>query len=320
MHEFEFIASLMAPLAAGDNAALALTDDAALLSVPPGKQLVVSKDAIVEGVHFTGQETPAQIAQKLLRVNLSDLAAMGAVPYGYFLALMLPKSTNEAWLTSFAQGLRADQEAYGLTLLGGDTTHTSGPLCLSATMMGMLPSGQALLRSGAKPGDAIYISGTVGDAAIGLGVAQKASRTDHDLYFLDRYHLPQPRVKLGEALRLLATACMDVSDGLLQDLGHMARHSEVSATIHLAHIPLSAQARTVFASMKDAPARILAGGDDYELLFTAPPAAEAKLSAIAKTSGTQITRIGEITAGSGVRALDAGGAEMNLGAQGYQHF
>ena len=313
MNEFEFIAKLLSPLAQ-DKAALNLADDAAVLDVPSGQQLVITKDAIVQGVHFTGGESPDIIARKLLRVNLSDLAAMGATPYGYFLALMLPESADEAWLISFAAGLATDQKTYGLSLLGGDTTRSPHGLSLSLTALGLLPKGTALLRSGAKMGDDIYVSGTIGDAALGLQVAKKEKPVQKEL--LARYQLPSPRLALGQSLASVATSCIDISDGLVQDLGHICKASHVGTKIEAALVPLSPATR----SLSPAIETVLTGGDDYELLFTAPPSAAGKLAAIAKETGTKITRIGEITKDPDVSVRDKNGAEIILPRTGYRHF
>ena len=311
MDEFSFIARLLSPLAT-EPGAFGLTDDAAALQVPAGHELIVTKDALVQGVHFIGDEPPADIARKALRVNLSDIAAMGAKPYGYMLALMLPKSIDEAWLSAFAAGLKADQaELFGITLIGGDTTSTTGPFSLSVTMFGLVPTGKALRRSGAKPGDAIYVSGTIGDAAIGLIIARDITcnlKAETRAALCERYRLPQPRTALGQQLQGLATACMDISDGLMQDLSHICAASHVGAMIEWDRVPLSpAATESKFAI----PATVLAGGDDYELLFTAP--ANAK-----PLPGT--TRIGTITDGTDVVVLDAQGEEIKLPYKGYKHF
>ena len=322
MNEFGFIRALLAPLAAREKGALALADDAAIVKVPGGQELVITKYAIAEGVHFIGDEPPHLIARKLLRVNLSDLAAMGASPHAYFLALMLPSTVDETWLQSFAEGLRTDQQIYGMSLMGGDTTRTHGALSLSVTALGFVPAGSALLRSGARPGDDIYVSGTIGDAALGLqaarGTLQVAPSERNTL--LERYRLPEPRIKLGVALRSIATACIDISDGLAQDLGHICNASGVHADIHWHSIPLSDAAQSALPFMDKPHDAILAGGDDYELLFTVSPRVAAKLEAIAKVADTRMTRIGRVSEGRGVRVLDAEGKETVLSYKGYQHF
>ncbi len=322
MNEFDVIARYFSPLAAGDNAALGLKDDAALLHPLPGHELVITKDAIVAGVHFTGNEHPGLIARKCLRMNLSDLAAMGAAPYGYFLALMLPQTIDSAWLQSFAQGLRADQECYGITLLGGDTTRTCGPLSMSITALGYVPQGQALKRSGAMVKDDVYITGTLGDAALGLRVAKNELPTSSAMhqYLLDRYQLPEPRVKLGQALRNVATSCIDISDGLVQDLEHICECSKVGATIYMPFIALSDAAQSLLPSIKHSHEVTLTGGDDYELLFTAPQDAAMALQALSAQLGVPVTRIGTIDNGQTVSVMDTANKPISLSRKGYSHF
>lgn len=302
MNEFDFISTLLKPLAG--EGAFALSDDAASIRVPDGHELIITKDALVRGVHFIGTEPASQIARKALRVNLSDCAAMGAKPVSYLLALMLPPDITGEWLGSFVQGLKIDQDHFGVSLLGGDTTRTKGELAISITMLGLAPHGKILRRNGAKAGDDIYVSGTIGDGALGL-------LHKYDTFLLQRYQLPEPRIALGQKLQGIATSCMDISDGLAQDLGHICTASGVGADISWPHIPLSDAARTC----NPEPGIILSGGDDYELLFTAPTAASAQLAAI-----QGITRIGTITGGRDVKILDENGAQILLTRKGYQHF
>lgn len=314
MDEFSFIARLLSPLATHPGA-YSLTDDAASLAVPAGQDLVITKDALVRGVHFVGNEPASLIARKALRTNLSDCAAMGATPVGYLLALMLPPETTETWLAGFADGLRTDQQEFGISLLGGDTTCTHVELAISITLLGQVPAGQALRRNGAIAGDDIYVSGTIGDAALGLSVAQDPNRHEplspHQHFLLSRYHLPQPRIALGQQIRMLASACMDISDGLMQDLDHICAASGVGATLEWERIPLSDAARECNPS----PELILAGGDDYELLFTAPASASAVIAGI-----TGITRIGSICGTDTIRVLGDTGSELLLAHKGYRHF
>lgn len=322
MNEFEVIKHYFAPLAKGEYGALSLTDDAAVLSVPEGLELIVTKDAICEGVHFIGNEEPSLIARKLLRVNLSDLTAMGATPYGYFLALMLHDAADEAWLASFSGGLKNDQERFGIRLMGGDTTRSHSTLSLSLTAFGTAPRGQALKRVGAKAGDGVYVTGTIGDAALGLQIAQGHLRAEKEAvdYLLGRYQLPVPRVELGQMLRGIATACIDISDGLIQDLGHVAECSGIAAAVVWEKIPLSGAARGCLAQFDSAYEIIAAGGDDYELLFTAPQNAHESLQSIAREAKVAITQIGEIKEGSGVKLVDKQGKDILLGKSGYDHF
>jgi thiamine-monophosphate kinase len=318
MNEFTIIEKYFVPLASGKGS-LNLKDDAALIQTPLGHELVITKDALVQGVHFIGNEEPSEIARKGLRVNLSDLAAMGAEPFGYFLALMTPSSVDENWFRSFTAGLKVDQELYGITLLGGDTTRIPGPLSFSITALGFVPAGQALKRGGANPGDNIYVSGTIGDSALGLKIAQNEWQHS-DSFLLQRYNLPEPRVELGMALKHIATACMDISDGLMQDLRHICNCSGTGAVIQKDLIPLSKQAKTLLSQMHNADEIILAGGDDYELLFTASPFVSEALEAIAHKTNVPITSIGKITENKDIELLNNEGSRIHLSKWGYDHF
>jgi thiamine-monophosphate kinase len=321
LDEFARIARFFAPLAA--PGALGLLDDVALIPGPPGEEYVLKTDAIVEGVHYLPDDPPGQVAQKLLRVNLSDLAAKGATPVGYLLMTALPKSRGEDWLAQFAAGLAADQATYGIGLLGGDSVSTAGPATLSVAAIGRIAAGKAVLRSGARVGDGIYVSGTLGDAALGVLVAKGQDLgigpAERDA-LIDRYRLPRPRLNLGARLVGVASGMMDISDGLVADLGHMADASHVGAVIEARHLPLSSAAQAALA--RD-PARlqlVLGGGDDYELLFAAPAGSDAALAALARDTGVAVTRIGRIEAGQGVRVLDQAGRVIDVAVRGYEHF
>lgn len=319
--EFERIARFFAPLAAPGG--LGLRDDAALIDGPPGEQYVLTADAIVEGVHFLSDDPPDQVAQKLLRVNLSDLAAKGAVPVGYLLTTALPAARDEEWLAAFAAGLAADQERYGIGLLGGDSVATEGPVTLSLTALGRVPSGRAVLRRGARPGDLVYVSGTLGDAALGLAVLRgdlTGLTAAAQAFLADRYRLPQPRLGLGGRLVGVANAMMDISDGLVADLGHLCAASGVAGVIEAARTPLSAAAHAAVVIESARFMAGLSGGDDYELLFTASAGSGDALDVIAREAGVAITMIGRIEAGAGVTVLDAEGAAMTVTVAGYRHF
>jgi thiamine-monophosphate kinase len=315
--EFEFIARRLRRLATAPGA-LDLTDDAALLDPTPGHQLVLTKDAMVAGVHFLADDPPGQIAQKLLRVNLSDLAAMGARPLGYLLALARAREISDDWLAAFCSGLAADNAEFGVGLLGGDTVATPGPLTLSLTAIGEVPAGSALLRSGARPGDDVWVSGTLGDGALGLKVLQGELEVPADARarLIERYRLPRPRLALGQALRGIASAAIDVSDGLVADLGHILETSGVGAELHANALPLSPAARGL-PGARDAA---LSGGDDYELLFTAPPTQREPIEALSRRLDLPLARIGAIRAGSDLRILDANGQMIELPSRGWQHF
>jgi thiamine-monophosphate kinase len=317
--EFGRIARFFAPLATTPGA-LGLTDDAALIDCPPGERLVVTVDAMVEGVHFLPTDPPDLVARKLVRVNLSDLAAMAARPVGYFLTTALPKRHGDDWLAAFAAGLAQDQAEFGITLLGGDSVSTPGPVSLTLTAFGRIAAGGEVRRGGARPGDLVFVSGTIGDGALGLDAAQ--GKLDGVLdpaavaYLADRYRVPRPRVGLGPRLSGLASAMMDVSDGLAGDLGHICTVSGVAGVIEAARVPLSAAA----ALLPDRLMSVLTGGDDYELLFTASPDHQHAIQAAAEAAGVPVTIIGRIEAGEGVRVLDARGEALALDGVGWRHF
>jgi len=326
--EFELIDRLFAPLAAGFPGAYGLADDVAYLTlqgglVGAGEELVLKTDALVSGVHFLPDDPADLVARKLIRVNLSDLAAKGARPLVYTLALILPATIDFAWLERFAAGLAADQAAFGVALAGGDTDSTPGPLALSLTILGAIPTGQRMLRGAAVVGDAVFVSGTIGDGALGLKAIRDelGSLAAADLaYLTQRYRLPEPRLALGQALRGLAHATMDISDGLVGDLQHICDASKVGAAIEAQRVPLSPPARAALDRDASLMASVLGGGDDYELLFTAPPAAEAALVAPRGQRGVGVTRIGTIEQGNEVRVLDAQGQPIRLAHPGYRHF
>jgi thiamine-monophosphate kinase len=320
--EFERIERLFAPLAARFPGALGLTDDAALIRPSDGHELVVTTDTIVAGVHYVGDESPDLVARKLLRVNLSDLASMGARPVAYTLNVALPSDLDDSWLEAFTQGLALDQAEFGISLAGGDSVSTLGPVTLTVTAFGEVPAGTALRRSGAKPGDIVFVSGTVGDGALGLKVQRGALSAlppaQRDA-LTARYRLPQPRLACGVRLRGIAHAAIDVSDGLAADLGHIADTSGVAARIYVAAVPLSDAARAALALDPALRDTVLGGGDDYELLFTVPPAALGEIAALSRSLSLPLTAIGAIEPGTGVRLLDAGGAEIELAARGFTH-
>ena len=300
MDEFARIAALFRPLTRGAPGALDLLDDAAMLPSTGGEALVTTNDALVEGVHFLPNTPPEDIAAKALGANLSDLAAMGAYPVGYLLALALTPAHDEAWLARFTQGLAAGQAAFDLPLLGGDSVSTPGPLTLSITAFGRCPPGQMLRRSGASVGDVVWVSGTLGDGALGL-LADRGTLnpdlSDWAPYLRDRYRRPRPRVALGQALRGVASAAMDVSDGIGGDADKLCRASGVGMVIDCTAIPLSDAARAVLAVRPDLQTLAWSGGDDYELLFTAPVSAGAALEQIASTLNLPLTPIGRVQAG-----------------------
>jgi thiamine-monophosphate kinase len=321
--EFELIRRLFAPLATHPGA-LDLRDDAAVLDCPPGTSLVMTTDAIVAGVHYLVDDAPDLVARKLMRVNLSDLAAMGAAPVGVLLAACFAKDAEFVWMERFAAGLGQDCAQFKVALLGGDTVATPGPATFALTAIGTVTTGRELRRSTARIGDRIWVSGTIGDGAFGLAAARgEAGALDpaHRAYLAGRYRLPEPRLALGRALIGVATAAMDVSDGLVGDLAHICEASGVGAVVAAERVPLSDAVRAAIAAgLEQGLGTALTGGDDYELLFTAPPGAEGGLRAIANDLGLRLTLIGEIIAGSGVRVDGPGGAPLALPQRGYRHF
>lgn len=319
--EFDLIGRYLKPLARHPGA-LGLADDAALLGPRPGEEWVVTNDMLVETVHFL-KDPPASLAAKALRVNLSDLAAKGAEPVGYFLALGLADRCDEAWVAGFARGLETDQERFGVVLLGGDTVRSGDRIVLSVTAFGRLPASSMVHRSGARPGDILVVSGTIGDAALAVRIrlgrpAPEGLATAH---LLDRYLHPQPRVGLAEAVRRFASASMDVSDGLVGDFGHLCRESGVTGEIDAGAVPLSEEARAFVPRDPTALVTILTGGDDYEILATVPPQnLEAYLSA-GHEAGIALTPIGRVRAGEGapvVRLPD--GRILDLDRRSWVHF
>jgi thiamine-monophosphate kinase len=319
--EFERIRRFFAPLAGVGG--LQLLDDAALIDCGSRRHLVVTADAIVAGVHYLPDDPPELVARKLLRVNLSDLAAMGARPLHYVLTTALPANVGSEWLTRFSQGLRDDQTRFGIDLLGGDTVATTGPAVLSLTAVGEVAAGKAILRSGAKPGDLVWISGTIGDAFLGLGVLRGAlpdlSAAGRD-YLIRRFRLPDPRTELGPLLSGIVHAMIDVSDGLLADLGHICETSQLAATVELDKVPLSSAAEEMIRRDPELRPRLPVAGDDYELLFTAPVECTKALAVLSSRLGLPITMIGRTEAGAGVQLVDAGGRTIPLDHTGYRHF
>jgi len=320
--EFALIARYLAPLAGAVPGAFGLLDDAAVIRPPDGCDLVVTTDAMVETVHFLKSDGGRSVARKLLRVNLSDLAAKGAAPIGYQLVLGMPAPLDENWLADFAAGLAQDQEAFGFPLYGGDTVRSPAGLMLAVTAFGSVPQGCMVQRSGAEVGDDIYVTGSIGDAALGL-----EAKLNHRLFpsaskmmFDSRLLLPSPRLAFGRGLRGIAHASLDVSDGLVQDAGHLADTAGVKAIIVAEGVPLSLAARGALAEDPSLLSVILTGGDDYELLFTAPPEAGPAVKRLSKSVGLAVTRIGRIEAGRGVTVQDAQGKHLLLAKGGFQHF
>jgi len=319
MSEDDLIARHFAPLAG--EGGLGLLDDAARLTSSPGQDLVITCDALIAGVHFFADDPADSIASKALRVNLSDLAAKGATPRGFVLTLALPKQ-DEAWLTSFARGLKRDSEAFAFPLLGGDTVKTPGPLMVSVTAFGTVPQGRMVPRTGARVGDALYVTGTIGDAALGLLERQgQISAGQGGAHLVSRYLMPEPRTALAPALLDYAHAAMDISDGLIGDLTKMMRVSGVTAKVTLADVPLSAGARSVLVMDEALFIRAMTGGDDYEILASIPPQNAQAFEAAAGVLGVPVTRIGEVQPGTQPPTfLLADGRALNVMGGAYSHF
>lgn len=324
--EDRFIARFFRPIA-GSPAALGLMDDAALLSPPEGCDLVLTKDAVVAGVHFFAEDSAAAVARKALRVNLSDLAAKGAAPLGALLAIALPKATPDAWTEAFAASLGADAALFGCPILGGDTVSTPGPVTITITALGTVPKGGFVPRTGARPGQAILVTGTIGDAALGLRLRQDGAYPafaglgdERRGHLLDRYLNPQPRLALAPALRRHAAAAMDVSDGLAGDLAKMLAASGCGGRMEARRVPLSAAAAAVVAADRGLLRVVLTGGDDYEILACVPHAAVPAFMAEAAAAGIPVALIGETREAAGLDVTDAGGHPLNLGAGSFSHF
>lgn len=326
LSEAGLIARYLAPLA-GLPGAHGLGDDAASLTPPDGCDLVLTKDALVAGIHFFPDDPPEAVAQKALRVNLSDLAAKGATPIAYLLGLGLPDGWTEAFLAAFTDGLAGDQATYGIALLGGDTVRSPERLSLSVTAIGSVPHGRMLRRGGARVGDLVLVTGTIGDAALGLRLrldpelGQRLRLTDADReHLLDRYLLPQPRMVLAAAARQHASAGMDISDGLAGDFAKMAAVSGVAIEIEASRVPLSPAARAACLADPDLFTVALTGGDDYELALAAAPSSAAALVAAGEALGVPVTIVGRVSAGQGLSVTGPDGTPLDLGPGSFSHF
>ena len=319
--EFSLIEKLFAPLAG--PGAFALKDDAAVMQASVGCDLVLTKDAIAEGRHFLPSDPAGDVARKLLRVNLSDLAAKGARPTGYLLACAWNETTSFEWMTAFAEALHQDQNHFGLALLGGDTIRVEGPSVFSLTAIGEVPTGKMVRRSGAQPGDGLYVTGTIGDAALGLkvalsegfGLTEEAKAT-----LLARYRVPNPPAGFGTQLSKFASSALDVSDGLLGDLQHLCDASGVQGVIERDIIPLSVEVTQLVCDRPELWANVLAGGDDYQILFTVEPERVELLTSVSAETNTSVTRIGRIIDGQGVCLFGSNGERVEIAESGFSHF
>jgi len=324
--EERLIARYFKPLATHPGA-FGLGDDAAAIEPPPGCDLVLKTDGVIAGVHFFPDDPPDLVAKKVLRMNLSDLAAKGARPLGFLLALALPAGTGEAWLAPFARGLGEDAELFGCPLLGGDTDHTPGPISVSVAAFGTVPHDRMVRRAGARPGDRIVVTGSIGDAALGLALRRDAAAAGRwgltsaqQEHLKARYLLPQPRNAIAAFLGSYASAAMDISDGLAGDLGKLCRASGVAGEIDCARLPLSEAVRAALTREPALIATIVTGGDDYEILACVPAAKVADLQRDAAAAGVPVSEIGRIAAGEGTRLLAPDGKPLALAQSSYSHF
>jgi thiamine-monophosphate kinase len=326
--EEAIIGAFFAPLASGFPGAFDLEDDCAAIAPPAGADLVVTTDAVIAGVHFLEGEDAGAVAWKALAVNVSDLVAKGAAPFAYVMALALPGAPERQWLAAFADGLAAAQAAFGCRLIGGDTDRTPGPLSVSITALGTVPSGRMVRRATARPGDLVYVSGTIGDASLGLLLRRDpalAGRLHISAEARDRLearHLrPRPPTALAPVVRACASAAMDVSDGLVKDFDRMCRASNVGGHIEAARVPVSQAARAMLDSGSATLANLLTGGEDYEVLATIAPERAGEFERSAEAAGVPVARIGAIAeAGTSVRVIDAAGKELVFTATGWDHF
>lgn len=328
LSEHGLIARYFAPLAADFPGAHGLKDDAAVLSPPPGADLVITADALIAGVHFFADDAPGDIAWKALAVNVSDLAAKGAVPLAYSLVLALPSPPSEPFLAGFAAGLGEAQRRFGIALSGGDTCATPGPLTISVTAFGTVPQGRTVRRTTAAAGDSLYVSGTIGDAALGLklrrGDAEAQSwplSEEARAFLVSRYLLPEPRTALTPVLLQYASAAMDISDGLIIDCGRICNASGVGAVIEAALVPLSSAAHVTIEANADLLGTAFTGGDDYEILLSVRAGEESAFETAAAATGIPVTKIGSVRAGDAVVAVNlTDGSPLALGDPGYDHF
>jgi len=324
--EFDLIERFFAPLATDASGAFSLKDDAALLApLAHGQAWAITTDMMVEGRHWLVGSDGGQVAGKLLRVNLSDLAAMGAKPKFYTLALALSDAVDDNWVQAFASGLGAGQKQFSVTLIGGDTVATPGPVTATLTAMGVVNRGMELRRSGAGEGDGVFVTGTIGDGALGLALLRgeldepSAKAKEH---LVRRHQLPDPRTEIGPALAGVASACVDISDGLVQDLGHIASTSGVAIHINANAVPLSKAAREILIANPKHMETVLSGGDDYELAFTAPKHAEIEIAELAEKTGVPIEKIGSVEMQSSKRVVvfDANDQDITPKKGGFSHF
>ena len=327
LHGEAAIIRVLAPLAQGFAGAFGLQDDCAVVTPAPGTELVLKVDPVAEGVHFLSDDAPEDIAWKALAVNVSDLAAKAARPLGYLMALSFPEAPSAGWLSRFAAGLAEAQARFGCHLIGGDTDRRPGPLTVTMTVIGEVERGRMVRRGTARAGDAVFVSGTLGDAALGLALRNKPALAaawgltpDEAEHLRRRYARPEPRLALAGALRDHASAAMDISDGLAKDLGRLCAASGCGAAVRFTDVPLAIAAAKALAADPALAQRIVAGGDDYEILATAPAAQATAFQAAAAAAGIPVTSIGLTTAGTGIVIEGRDGQALSLGRSGWDHF
>jgi thiamine-monophosphate kinase len=325
--EEALIQGYLAPLAAGFPGAYGLMDDCASLNAPPGEDLVLTTDAVAAGVHFLADDGPGDVAWKALAVNVSDLAAKGARPLAYLMSLAFPEAPETAWLESFAAGLGAAQARFAISLAGGDTDRRPGPLAITITAIGAVPAGRMVRRATAKPGDRLFVSGTLGDGAAGLKLRQDPAvaaawglDSASAQALIARYLRPEPRLGLRQALLGFASGAMDISDGLAKDLGRLAKASGLRAVVRGADVPLSAPLSRVLAGAPERFIDAITGGDDYEVLAAVCRAKSEGFKEAALAAGVMVTEIGELQAGEGIRIEDRQGRELRIDSPGWEHF
>ena len=320
MQEFEMVRDYFRPLTMDRAEAGGLLDDAAILNIPRGFDLVVSSDTLNAGVHFLKNESPGNIAHKALRVNLSDMAAMGAKPYCYQLNLALSNMPEEKWVKEFTDALMADQKEFGVFCSGGDTTIIEGPMLVSMTIMGLVRQEKAVKRFGAKAGDLIVVTGDIGDAAIGVSVLLDILKLDDPAHFLNSCHRPMPRTAISDIVQKYAHAAIDISDGLIADLSHICSVSKVAAKVEADKVPLSYAAQNILdqgiVSLED----LFTGGDDYELALAIAPEHYEVFKAHAAQRGVDVSAIGVFEAGEDVRVVNASGDALKFDKAGWTHF
>ena len=319
-NEFEIISDFFSPLAR-DKGSFGLSDDVAVLSKAKGYHFIVSTDMLISEVHFFSNDDPEDIASKCIRVNISDIVSKGAIPKYYFLSIALPKETDDKWIKSFTKSLKIEQKNFNISLMGGDTVSTTGPLTINIVCIGVIEKNKLIRRNGAMPGEDIYVTGEIGSAKIGLEILKKNIIANSDLenYFIKKYRLPCPRNKLGPKLINLASSSIDISDGLISDLNHICLASNVKAEVNYSLLPVSNCISQLNLTENQLKNIILNGGDDYEIIFTSNSLNSTKIFDLSKFLEVNITKIGMIVQGEGIEVFDKESKKIDLILDGYKH-